>query len=228
MRENRSAGRWNIFQSRSRRSKWEGGWRRGPRWPPSWSQTPGRRRPTSTSAAQRGRCLSSPHRGPGQPSYSRQPSKLAGELSASLRGRLQLRTSLVPCTGHLYVISLLPVISGPTFTYFGKKIIAYARKLSRVNMCFSLHRLTYIENILKYIKYENGAVSRSNPIGDLEIEFYFYPLHLIHWSISSLHLILNAQDKQTFYIIWKFSPIYFLQMSPVHYMRLFFLSEIVK
>ena len=61
-----------------------------------------------------------------------------------------------------------------------KKIIAYARKLSRVNMCLSLHRLTYIENILKYIKNENGAVSRSNPIGDLEIEFYFYPLHLIH------------------------------------------------
>ena len=61
-----------------------------------------------------------------------------------------------------------------------KKIIAYARKLSRVNMFLSLYRLTYIENILKYIKNENGAVSRSNPIGDLEIEFYFYPLHLIH------------------------------------------------
>ena len=105
-----------------------------------------------------------------------------------------------------------------------KKIIAYARKLSRVNIFSSLHSPTYIENT-KYIKNENGAVSRSNPIGDLEIEFYFYPLHLIHWSISSLHLILNAQDKQTFYIIWKFSPIFFIQNSLVQYKRLFFLSQ---
>ena len=76
---------------------------------------------------------------------------------------------------HLFYL----LFQGRLLLILEKKIIAYARKLSRVNIFSSLHSPTYIENT-KYIKNENGAVSRSNPIGDLEIEFYFYPLHLIH------------------------------------------------